>query len=226
MNPLQLLLYDLDGTIVDSNELIVATFAKVFAEHLPQIVLTKADFVQMMGPPLLETFQTYVTDPDTIEAMIQTYLKHYRADEFDYLTVYPGMLEALKFFHEHGFKQLIVTTKYHSIGGPFDSPFRNRPMDRWRDRFGRCQTPQTRSRTNPLGDVAVPGMKAIMIGDNTSDILAGKNAGILTLGVRYSYKLDELKAANPDGWIENGTDLIRWVSDYNHKEEANGLRIL
>ncbi len=226
MNPLQLLLYDLDGTIVDSNELIVATFAKVFAEHLPQIVLTKADFVQMMGPPLLETFQTYVTDPDTIEAMIQTYLKHYRADEFDYLTVYPGMLEALKFFHEHGFKQVIVTTKYHRSAAP---SIRHFGIDQWIDgviALEDVKRPKPDPEPIRLAMSRFPGMKAIMIGDNTTDILAGKNAGILTLGVRYSYKLDELKAANPDGWIENGTDLIRWVSDYNHKEEANGLRIL
>jgi pyrophosphatase PpaX len=226
MEPLQLLLYDLDGTLVDSNELIVATFAKVFAKHLPNIKLSKAEYVQMMGPPLLETFQTFVSDPATIEAMIQTYLKHYRTDEFAYLTVYPGMLEALKFFHEHGFKQMIVTTKYHRSAAP---SIRHFGIDKWIDGVIALED-VTRPKPDPepilLAMAKFPGLHAIMIGDNTTDILAGKNAGIPTLGVTYSYKLEELKRSNPDGWIENGTDLIRWVSDYNHKEEANGLRIL
>jgi pyrophosphatase PpaX len=65
MKPLQLLLYDLDGTLVDSNELIVATFAKVFAKHLPELTLTKAEFIQMMGPPLLETFKNTLAIPQS-----------------------------------------------------------------------------------------------------------------------------------------------------------------
>jgi pyrophosphatase PpaX len=226
MKPLQLLLYDLDGTLVDSNELIVATFAKVFAKHLPELTLTKAEFIQMMGPPLLETFQKYVSDPAMIEAMIQTYLKHYRADEFAYLTVYPGMLEALEFFHEQGFKQMIVTTKYHRSAAP---SIRHFGIDKYIDGVIALEDvihPKPDPEPILLAMAKFPGYQAVMIGDNTTDILAGKNAGIPTLGVTYSYKLEELRAANPDGWIQNGTDLIRWVSDYNLKEEANGLRIL
>jgi phosphoglycolate phosphatase-like HAD superfamily hydrolase len=54
-----------------------------------------------------------------------------------------------------------------------------------------------------------------MVGDAPSDILAGKNAGILTCGVSWTLKPTELKNTYPDFWIDDFTELQQIINQYN-----------
>jgi pyrophosphatase PpaX len=112
------LLLDLDGTLVDSNELILETFRQTFKTHFPDKRFQRADLLQMMGPPLYETFGNHTDDPALIQRMIKTYLGVYVALEFQYIRIYPGVIETLHFFHENHFHIAIVTTKFQKSAAP------------------------------------------------------------------------------------------------------------
>lgn len=205
------MLYDLDGTLVDSNELIVSSFAKTYRDFFPARSFSKQELIDMMGPPLLETFERFETDPVRLEAMIQRYLAHYREDEPKMIAIYPGILDALAHFHANGVKQYVVTTKFHRSADP---SLRHFGLLRYFDGVIALEDVK-KPKPDPEGILLAlskqPWKRAFMVGDNVSDIEAGKNAGIETIGVAYSYKLALLQAASPDHWIEDGHDLIRLI---------------
>jgi pyrophosphatase PpaX len=205
------LLYDLDGTLVDSNELILSCFAKTYRDHLPDRSFSKQQLIDMMGPPLLETFERFESDPVVLETMIQTYLAHYREDEPKMISIYPGMAEALRYFHDQGVRQYVVTTKFHRSADP---SLRHFGLLECFDGIIALEDVK-KPKPDPEGILLAlskqPWKRAFMVGDNPTDIEAGKNAGIETIGVSYSYKLRELQAASPDYWIDDGHDLIRLI---------------
>lgn len=54
--------------------------------------------------------------------------------------------------------------------------------------------------------------KALYIGDNTSDILAGKNAGVYTAGVKWTPKgTQDMEKLNPDLMIHQMDDIIEFI---------------
>ena len=54
--------------------------------------------------------------------------------------------------------------------------------------------------------------KALYVGDNTSDILAGKNAGVHTAGVKWTPKgTSEMEKLNPDLMIDEMKDIIHFI---------------
>ncbi len=56
-----------------------------------------------------------------------------------------------------------------------------------------------------------------MIGDNSSDIMAGKNASTYTCGIEWSIKKDLIRSLNPDFWIKDYLELLDIVI-YNKED--------
>ena len=108
------LLFDLDGTLIDSNELIIMSLQTALSKFLPDRYFPRSAIIQMIGPPLRETFASLVADANTISMMIDVYLKTYREYEFAYIDIYPHVLEVLDYFKDSGFNLGIVTTKFRS----------------------------------------------------------------------------------------------------------------
>ena len=56
------LLFDLDGTLVDTNHLIIDTFKKVFRDKLPNVDITEEEIKKFIGPTLKDSFSKYTND--------------------------------------------------------------------------------------------------------------------------------------------------------------------
>jgi pyrophosphatase PpaX len=212
------LLLDLDGTLVDSNELILETFRRTLKKYVPARKFSPADLLVMMGPPLYETFGKMTEDETLVTRMIATYREIYPTIEFDYVTIYPGVLDTLQQFHALGYHIAIITTKFQESASP---SLRHFGIGRYIDFvIGLDDITHPKPDPEPL-NMAMDRFKsrnALMIGDNGSDILAGKNAGILTCGVGWSYKSAEIKALQPDFWIDRFADLIPLIQKYNEED--------
>lgn len=89
MREINTILFDLDGTLVDSNELIIKSFSETMKKYLPNRVFSRKELIEMIGPPLKETFLIASTDPKVILEMIDYYRKVYVELEFDYIELYP-----------------------------------------------------------------------------------------------------------------------------------------
>jgi len=216
---LDTLLFDLDGTLVDSNELILETFRLTFLKYMPNHPFGRAELLEMMGPPLYETFQIVSKDTKIIDQMIETYRKIYVEIEFDYIKPYPHMIEMLRYFKTNGFNIGIVTTKFQVSAIPSIKEF---GIDKYIDvLIGLDDVKFHKPHPEPVYK-ALERFKdphAMMIGDNSTDLLAGRNAGILTCGVDWSLKKEALLDTNPDFWIRDFKELIEVVQKYNQEEQ-------
>ena len=118
MQKIDTILFDLDGTLVDSNNLILKTFKRTFQLHFSNKILTQNDLIQMMGPPLQETFSRFSSDTNVVNSMINSYRDIYQQIEFDYVKPYPHIIETLKAFKDANFNIGIVTTKFKESAMP------------------------------------------------------------------------------------------------------------
>ncbi len=208
MSKLDALLFDLDGTLVDSNQLIIEAYRKTFAVYDPEKYYTDADIIDLIGPPLEETFGKLTSDGKLIGDMIDTYRNAYVALEFQYAKPYPDMLETVAKLKSMGYRIGVVTTKFRESAFPSLNKF---GIDAFLDVLvGLDDVKHHKPHPEPV----IRAMKeldattALMIGDNASDILAGRYAGIKTCGVKWSIKLAELENAKPDYWISGFRELL------------------
>jgi len=209
------ILFDLDGTLVDSNELILETFRLTLATYFPQITFSRSELIDMVGPPLYETFGKLTNDLSLVNTMINNYRHVYRQIEFDYIHLYPGVIDALRYFHEHLFHIAIITTKFKESAAPCLSYYN---INQYFDLIIGLEDVAS-PKPNPEAVLKALNFfhshNAVMIGDNISDLLAGKNAGILTCGVNWSYKRDLLIKTNPEFWIKDFYELVQMIQKYN-----------
>jgi pyrophosphatase PpaX len=207
-------LFDLDGTLVDSNELIIESFRQTLKKFNPQTLFSRQEIIDMIGPPLLETFQVINTNPKIIQEMIAFYRYFYKKHEFEYISLYDNVIEMLEILKNKGFNLGIVTTKFKESAMPSISHFK---LDKYISNFAFLDTVDEH-KPSPKPIYYVLKMfknveEAIMVGDNVSDILAGKNANILTCGIEWSLAKEKIKALNPDYWIENYMDLVKIINE-------------
>lgn len=209
MSKINTILFDLDGTLVDSNELIIESFRVTFAKYQPNINYTREQLIDFIGPPLRETFKIVSTDLEIITEIIQFYRKFYQANEFKYITLYDNVLETLSTLSSLQINLGIVTTKFKESALPSIQYF---GLDKYIEHYTFLGDSIMHK---PSPDPIYHALsyfdnveKALMIGDNPSDILAGRNANIMTCGLEWSLVKDKLKTLNPDFWINDYTELI------------------
>lgn len=208
-------LFDLDGTLINTNDIILESFKHTFSVHVPELEFDVELFKSFIGPSLQQTFSNYVED-EKIDAMIESYLSHYRANEFDYFEIYPNVYEVISELKRRGYKLGIVTTKFKKAAWPSFSHYK---LDELFDVFVALDHVENPKPSREPIDVALSQVEhtgAIMIGDNQHDIMAGQNAGIYSCGVAWSFKGREyLEAVNPDFMLDNMTDLLSILDELN-----------
>ncbi len=219
MSKLDTLLFDLDGTLIDSNRLIIESFRHTLLKFDPNKNYSDEMIIEMIGPPLFETFQAVTKDRDVLNKMISTYRKIYIELEFSLVNIYPHVIETLKEFKMRGFNIGVVTTKFRASALPSLEYF---GISKYLDiLIGLDDVTNHKPHPEPIIKALANfehGL-AMMVGDNSSDILAGKNARILTCGVGWSIKKAELETTNPDYWINDFRELINIVDTINEGDE-------
>jgi len=205
------ILFDLDGTLINTNELIIQSFLHTLEKYYPN-KYTREDVLPFIGPPLYDTFAAM--DKERVQEMIDTYRAFNHAQHDVLVKEYDTVYETVKALHEQGFKLGIVTTKIRStvLMGVKLAKL---------DRFFNCiVTLDDVERAKPDPEPIFKALKqlesapqeAIMVGDNYHDILAGKNAGTKTAGVAWTIKGREyLEQYHPDYMLDKMSDLLAVV---------------
>ena len=207
------LLFDFDGTLLDTNELIIQSFMHVLENRFPG-QYEPSDCVKFIGPSLIETFTEIA--PDEAEELIKEYREWNHIHHDELVKEYEGVVETLEKLKEMGLRLVIVSTK------------RRETIARGLDIMGVAHLFEfvigiddvTHVKPDPepillaIEKLGVAKEDAIMIGDNSHDILGGKNAGVRTAGVSWALKgRDFLQQFNPDYMLEHMSDLISIVKE-------------
>ncbi|MFW5894553.1 MAG: pyrophosphatase PpaX [Bacillota bacterium] len=219
MNNINTVLFDLDGTLVDTNEIIIRSYLYAFKTHLPDLKISRDAIIDHIGPPLDKVFSQYTSSPFKVKALIETYREFYSNNEFAHFKLYEGVTETLESLHLKGYNLAIVTNKFLESAKPSIDFFN---LEQWMDHIITLDDVE-----HPKPDKE-PVLKAIdmfdnvkaalMVGDNTSDIQSAKNAGIYSAGVAWSIKGEAaLQASNPDYMLET-MDSIHAILNTNKEE--------
>ncbi|HEX7064187.1 MAG TPA: pyrophosphatase PpaX [Bacillales bacterium] len=201
-------LFDLDGTLIDTNELIIASFSHTLEHYFPG-QYAREDIVSFIGEPLTESFQRI--DSQRVEEMVEVYRKHNIENHDRLVREYEGVHDTVKCLHRQGYKLGIVTTKMKrtvrmgmSLAGLnpfFDTVVTFEDVERAK--------PDPEPINRALSLLEARPEHTIMVGDSPFDIEAGKNAGTYTAGVSWTIKgADSLRCVGPDVMLDAMPDLL------------------
>ncbi|MBD1223235.1 pyrophosphatase PpaX [Virgibacillus halodenitrificans] len=202
------ILFDLDGTLIDTNELITASFEHTFKKH--NLSFTKEEIMGFNGPPLLDTFHNI--DPERADVLVKTYREHNLAEHDRYVKAFPYAVETIQKLKNSGKKVGIVSTKMAK------SVHMGLTLTGLQPLFNTIITYDDVQHAKPHPEPVIKAMKeldadgasTLMVGDNYHDIVAGKNAGVQTAGVSWAHKgRDSLLAYKPTYMLEDMRDLLK-----------------
>lgn len=202
------LLFDLDGTLINTNELIIESFLHTLHSYYPD-QYKREDVLPFIGPTLYDTFTSI--NPEKTEEMVKVYRKFNHEQHDVLVTEYETVFETIKTLKEHGFKLGIVTTK---IRDTVNMGLKLTKLDQFFDVVVTLDDvenakPHPEPVLNALAQLDSKPEEAIMVGDNHHDVEAGKNAGTQTAGVSWSVKGREyISSYNPDYLLERMSDLL------------------
>ena len=209
---MKLVIFDVDGTLVDSQHFIVEAQTRAFAAHsLP--APSRAEMLSIVGLSLVQAFEQLVPDGPAA-SLAQAYRDAWSVMRLDpdYADeMYPGAVEAVNALAQRDDLLLGIATgkSLRGVHHLFDERG-------WHGRFATVQTSDGHpSKPHPamvLKALAETGMSpadALMIGDTSYDMAMGRAAGVRTLGVTWGYHTrDQLMASGAERLVESYEDLM------------------
>jgi phosphoglycolate phosphatase len=195
--PLSAVLFDLDGTLLDTVEDIALALNRTLLEYDAQ-KLPESDVRQMIGrgsPILIEralAAQQRKVDSGTQAAMVDRFFHHYgelEESNEDRARPYPAAAEALRAVHAAGLRTAVVTNKQHRFAVAL---FKRLGLAPWVDVvIGGDTCARRKPDPQPLlfacESLKASAAQALMVGDSVNDVQAARGAGIPVVCVSYGY---------------------------------------
>jgi pyrophosphatase PpaX len=202
--PLPALLFDLDGTVVDSIELIVQAAEFAFdGREGPRP--TREEWVALIGTPLAPMLRRWAHDESDVKFLWDRY-RAYQVEHHDRLvTPYPGVVDLIRSLHTRGHAMAIVSSKIEA------GIRRSLDYIGVTDCFGALVGIEATEKHKPnpepvllaLERLGASANHAWFIGDSPHDIYAGHAAGVKTIGVLTGpYDREAMEAARPTHLVE------------------------
>jgi phosphoglycolate phosphatase len=224
----RLLIFDLDGTLIDSQvdlaNSINAMLAHLGKPELPHAVLLGyiGDGATMLVRRALGDPEGDVHDEQYVNEALEFFLAHYRVHKLDFTTVYAGVVEALAAIRAEwpGIAMAVLTNKPVGVSREICAHF---GLDRYFFQVYGGNSFHTK-KPDPAGllalmaeasaldgaDAAAGAITAggtVMIGDSEVDILTARNCGARSIGCSYGLSPQSLAAAPPDALVASPAEL-------------------
>lgn len=211
--PLRLIVFDLDGTLIDSSidlcNAVNATLAHLAKPALPNAVIASyiGDGVGMLVRRALGDPEGDAHDEEYVAEAISFFLDYYRVHKLDNTYVYPGVYEALEHLRDADPNVLMAVLT-------------NKPVNPSRDicaHFGldtfffqnyggnsfHTKKPDPQGLNALIAEASVAAAETVMIGDSDVDILTAKNCGAWSVGCTFGLSPHSLAAAEPDALVDS-----------------------
>jgi phosphoglycolate phosphatase len=213
--PAALVVFDLDGTLVDSSPDLAAALNEMLDRLRPGTPPRAVDDVRsMIGEGALNLVRRGLQAaglPDAPQDALPVFLDCYAARLLDETRLYPGVREALE--RLAGRHLAVLTNKPGDLSRTI---LEGLDVARFFRRvYGGDELP--RKKPDPVGlerliaEAGVDSAGAVMVGDSAVDVRTGRAAGVRTVGVRYGYDPEGLRLEPPDlmvGDLRELADLV------------------
>jgi pyrophosphatase PpaX len=221
MPPIRTVLFDLDGTLIDSVRLILDSYHHTLAAHgLPP--RTDDEWLAGVGTPLTAQFAAWGHDPDTLQALIATYREYNLKHHDRMVTVYPGVVDVVRALKEEGVATGLVTSKNRT------GAVRGLTLVRLEALMDVLVCSDEVENPNPHPEPVEKAVRlldadpeaTVYVGDSVHDMHSGRAAGVRTAAVLWGpFGRSHLEGAQPDYWLERPEDLLTLVRDSGKREE-------
>ncbi|MBF0624843.1 MAG: phosphoglycolate phosphatase [Magnetococcales bacterium] len=215
--PCQAVLFDLDGTLVETAVDLAGAMNHVLAKRgYPTLPLAQVRNMVGHGARVLLArgfwgfgAQPPDGDPD-FEAAVRDFLDYYGDHLVDGSRPFPGVEDTLDQLLDQGYKLAVVTNKPEHLTLKM---LKLLDLDR---RFQAVVGGDTLSRRKPdphplwhaLDALGVPAAAAVMVGDSETDVASGRAAGCAVVAVTYGYNRDQpVRELNPDRITDHFAEL-------------------
>jgi len=208
-------LFDLDGTLIDSIELILRSYRHTMRLHRGHEPSDDV-WMQGLGTPLWVQFRHFTEDPAEIEAMVATYRAYNLAHHDELVRPYAGVVEAVLALRDQGKTLGLVTSKMRS------GAVRGLRVAGLEDAFqvivGADEVTHPKPHPEPvltaLERLDAPATGAVFVGDSRHDVACGRAAGVKTAAVLWGpFNRSHLEDLRPDYWLETPADLTLLAPD-------------
>lgn len=205
--------FDLDGTLVDSAENIYQATIQSFDSLNIHADFPKDKFNQRIGHHFEDIFNEFRINVGSFDSFIDTYKDLY-LENIHHSSLYPGVIETIEYLHNNGFMIALLTTKNQDQADMIIDHFGFR--EQFNYVMGRRPGLKHKPSAEPLlkicEDLQVNPENVLMTGDTQMDIQCGKNAGAKTCAVTYGYRSKKLlDLEKPDIVIDRLIELTELI---------------
>jgi len=216
---MDLLIFDLDGTLIDSR-LDLANAVNATRAHMGMGPLENERVYTYVGNGAPVLIRRALGDRATeaeIQEALEFFLEFYSEHDLDNTVLYPGVRQSLDRFRAAGKRMAVLTNKpvrmtRHivdglGVGGHFFRVYGGNSFE-----F---------KKPNPIGvealmrEAGVDRDLTMMVGDSSVDVITARNAAIKCCGVTYGFQPETLADPAPDLLVDRMEDLAAWLMNHN-----------
>lgn len=207
--PIELIVFDLDGTLIDSKLDLVQSVNAV-RERLHLHKLPEETIATYVGRGVVTLMQRALggeADEKTVAEAVEFFLEYYRDHMLDHTLPYPGVREALD--QLAGYRMAVLTNKPVrfsqaildglGLSAHFAQVYGGNSFER--------KKPDPMGLLALMREASAPADRTLIVGDSDTDVLTGKNGGVWTCGVTYGLAPQTLETSPPDILLDDLRDL-------------------
>ena len=202
------ILFDVDGTLIDSAPGIINTLEEVFSAM--GVDTTNVNLRRYLGPPLRKSFGEHFTELAKIEEATDRYRRSYAVKGSHECAVFPGAKEMLQRLKDAGYLLCTATSKPTVVVTPILEEQGIAPLF---DFIGGASMDESRDTKTEvvryvLSQPMLQGKRVLMVGDRNDDMRGAADCGLDAAGVLYGYgSREELEPFHPVLLAESCMDL-------------------
>ncbi|MFC4775685.1 pyrophosphatase PpaX [Paenibacillus sp. GCM10023252] len=212
MTTIRTMLFDLDGTIMDTNELIIRSFIDSLQGVVPE-GFSRDHIIPSMGQPLTAQMQLF-SGLEEVSHLVAAYREVNLRLHDDLVEAFPYVNEVLRHLHESGIQIGVVTTKMRLTT---ERGLKFVGLDKFVDCIVTIDDvtnpkPHPEPVQQAIELLGADPATTLMVGDSTVDILSAEAAGAVSVGVAWSLKgEDVLREAGARHIIHDMRDLYAFA---------------
>lgn len=212
-----IILFDLDGTLLDTEKAILASYTQVLKEYRPDLEVQQEELLELLGPTLSSGFAKYLK-PEEIESAILRYRELNVQYHPTHVSIIDGAKEVIDQLKTDGYRVGIVSSKKKDVCLLGLSLFGM--QDEFETIIGydevKKHKPDPEGIFNACREMGVGHDDVIYVGDSATDVLAAHNAAVYSIGLIFnSERKASLIASKPNKIIEKLSEIPAILKEDN-----------
>lgn len=206
----KLLMFDIDGTLLDTTEFILQAYEHVFKVHkFP--AKNRVEISRVIGKHLRECYQL-LTGLEQVDHLIKDH-KSFQQNNYHLAQAFLDTENTLKELKKRGIKLAAISTRY---GPSVPETLKRNHIFNF---FDLILTADEVSKVKPdpeginkvLKLFSIEPSEAIFVGDSPVDVEAGKNANVKIIGVSFGFHGDSIKNSKPDFLVHHLSEILKLI---------------